>query len=319
MCLEESETLMRPIPSALAISLVLLLIAVWWFALDSRAPASSHGEIPLQEMRRAIAADDRETLASKVDLYRVGSGEAPMYAVEAGGGFGKFRMAYSAFALKYHGRHIVIDAAADRATAMTIGDRKAARFSDTIYSSLEAAMRSAALILLTHEHKDHIMAVVRNPNLADFAHALMFPEAQRNGLLRFASKGANSSTIAAQVARPIDGVTRMAPGLAVAPAPGHSPGSQVILARLANGREYLFIGDIAWSYDDIVRLRTRPRFLQWLMFDPNEDRQRVLRQLRELHDLQAANPALVIVPSHDDAYFDRLLDEGKLSSAVPLT
>lgn len=301
--------------TALAMSaLMLLATAVWWFALDSRAPRHASGAIPLQALREAIAHDARSDLPSTIELYRVGSGEAPMFAVEAGGGFGKFRMAYTAFGLVYRDHRIMIDAAADRQTAMTIGDRDAARFADRTYALLLERMAEARTILLTHEHKDHVMAVARHPALPSFANRLIFPESQRYGLLRYTDAAPNRAAIAAAPARPLDRVERIAPGVAIAPAPGHSPGSMVILVRRMDGTEYLFIGDIAWSFQDILRLRTRPRFLQWLMFDPSEDRPAVLSQLRALHDLHAADPALVIVPSHDNTYFDRLIAEGKLSN-----
>jgi hypothetical protein len=43
------------------------------------------------------------------------------------------------------------------------------------------------------------------------------------------------------------------------------------------------------------------------------DRPAVLRQLRALHDVAAANPDLVLVPAHDDAYLRGLVSSGTLS------
>ncbi len=51
------------------------------------------------------------------------------------------------------------------------------------------------------------------------------------------------------------------------------------------------------------------------MFDPKEERGQVLRQLRALHDLHLREPALVIVPSHDNRWFDRLIAERLMKSA----
>ena len=161
------------------------------------------------------------------------------------------------------------------------------------------------------------MAVVRNQAFGTFAGRLRFPEAQRYGLLRHARSATMRAKIGILPATAIDRATRIAPGIAAAPAPGHSPGSLVILVRLARGGEYLFIGDIAWSFDDITKLRTRPRFLQWLMFDPKEQRDQVLRQLRALHDINLREPALVIVPSHDNGWFDHLIAHGMMRSAKP--
>ena len=45
--------------------------------------------------------------------------------------------------------------------------------------------------------------------------------------------------------------------------------------------------------------------------DPGRDN--VLRQLRALHDTAEANPGLVLLPAHDDAYLRDLVSSGVLS------
>jgi len=77
-----------------------------------------------------------------------------------------------------------------------------------------------------------------------------------------------------------------------------------------DGREYLLIGDIVWAVSNIENLKTRPRLLQYLFFEPNENRKAILRQVRALHDLAQAEPNLIIVPEHDGAYLDRLIEKG---------
>lgn len=300
------------------VAFVLLAIAVWWFALDSRAPAKAEGAVPLDALRTAIAADAVDSLPQAVELYRVGSGEAPMFAVEAGGGFSRFRMAYTAFGLIYSDNaRIMVDAAVDRETAAAIGDSKAAKFDDATYDLLLERIASAQRIVLTHEHKDHVMALVRNPHLPDFVDKAWLPAQQNYGLQRYILDPAFGPIIEARSTQPLDSVARIGPGVAIAPTPGHSPGSLTVYTRLQDGTEYLFTGDIAWSFQDIERLKTRPRFLQWIMFDPREERERVLAQLRALHDLHRAEPELVIVPSHDDRYFDTLLEDRKLTLPQP--
>ena len=303
------------VKTAITLLGIALVAATWWYVFDSRAPREADDAIPLEALRTAIAADDARHLPREVELYRTGRGTAPMFAVEAGGGLGKFEMAYTAFGIRYRDSRVMIDAAADRETAMAIGDKAAARFDDAAYALLLDRIAQADQVILTHEHKDHVMAVVRHPAFGAFADRFRFREAQRYGLLRHSGSQAIAEAIGSLAATPIDGATHIAPGIAAVPAPGHSPGSIIILVRLANGREYLFIGDIAWSFDDITKLRTRPRFLQWLMFDPKEERGQVLRQLRALHDLHLREPALVIVPSHDNRWFDRLIAERLMKSA----
>ena len=63
----------------------------------------------------------------------------------------------------------------------------------------------------------------------------------------------------------------------------------------------------------VEHLRGRPRFITWIMPAVDPGRPNVLRQLRALHDVSAANPGLVLVPAHDDAYLRGLVLGGTLS------
>jgi glyoxylase-like metal-dependent hydrolase (beta-lactamase superfamily II) len=288
-----------------------LVAFIWWVALDSRAPASSPGVIDLAGLRGALEVDSPENLPTSVRLHKVGSGEAPMLAVETGGGFGKFRIAYTAFEITYPDGHIMVDAAVDRETAQSITSKDKLQFSDAAYDLLLKRMGEARMILLTHEHKDHVMAFARHPALPSLIAKAWLTKAQSEGLRPFARTVSERALLMQAATKSLYGVQRIAPGIAVAPLSGHSPGSLVSLVRLRSGREYLFIGDVAWSFSNILKLKTRPRFLQWIMFDPDEERDDVLGQIRALHDIHQANPDLIIVPSHDAAYLDRLT-QGKL-------
>ncbi len=148
------------VKTAITLLGIALVAATWWYVFDSRAPREADDAIPLEALRTAIAADDARHLPREVELYRTGRGTAPMFAVEAGGGLGKFEMAYTAFGIRYRDSRVMIDAAADRETAMAIGDKAAARFDDAAYALLLDRIAQADQVILTHEHKDHVMAVV---------------------------------------------------------------------------------------------------------------------------------------------------------------
>lgn len=82
----------------------------------------------------------------------------------------------------------------------------------------------------------------------------------------------------------------------VVPAPGHTPGSVVVFATLAQGPRYAFIGDIAWQKEGVDLPAERP----WLPRTAlQEDTAAVRRQLAHLHRLQDAVPGLIMVPAHD--------------------
>ena len=97
------------------------------------------------------------------------------------------------------------------------------------------------------------------------------------------------------------------------PAAGHTPGSVMFLQRMSNGMELLFIGDVGWALADIIENKSRPASTLARMVTP-DDRPAVLAQVAALHALRSAEPKLIILPSHDDAYIQQLIGAGALVS-----
>ncbi|GLU37610.1 MBL fold metallo-hydrolase [Pseudomonas sp. NBRC 100443] len=81
----------------------------------------------------------------------------------------------------------------------------------------------------------------------------------------------------------------------IVPIAGHTPGSVVAFVRTVQ-HDYALIGDQAWQHEGVDIPAERP-WLSRRMVD--EDPATVRANLGKLHQLQAANPRLVIVPSHD--------------------
>jgi glyoxylase-like metal-dependent hydrolase (beta-lactamase superfamily II) len=82
----------------------------------------------------------------------------------------------------------------------------------------------------------------------------------------------------------------------VVPMPGHTPGSVGVFVTDSDGRRVLCIGDTSWTKEGVEWPAERP-WLARRMVD--YDAARVREQLILLHQLQRANPELLIVPSHD--------------------
>ncbi|MGE0044661.1 MAG: MBL fold metallo-hydrolase [Hyphomonadaceae bacterium] len=295
-----------------ALAIVAVLGVVYWYFLDARAPASAPGVFDIAAYR-ALTAQDLEGLPTEARVEFVGTDEAPLFAIEAGAGMGRVQMAYTAFELVSPSGVTIIDAAIDQQTSQEMAQGDAARFDAESYSRVLDAVTRAEHVLITHEHLDHVMGIARHPNAAAIAPHLQLTAPQIAALPRHAPAAGLDPALQNLAPFALDAPTRIAPGIVAAPMPGHSPGSIVIYARTQGGREYLFIGDIVWAMRNIDNLRTRPRILQLLMFDPNEDREAVLAQVRALHDLRAAEPALVIVPAHDGAYLRGLVERGALA------
>jgi len=80
------------------------------------------------------------------------------------------------------------------------------------------------------------------------------------------------------------------------PMPGHTPGSIAVFVTVANGKRFLVIGDTSWTREGVDWPAEKP-WLARRMVD--FDAAGVREQLVLLHQLQRANPELIIVPAHD--------------------
>ena len=58
--------------------------------------------------------------------------------------------------------------------------------------------------------------------------------------------------------QPLTEPTRVAPGVVLIPAAGHTPGSLYVFVALANGQEVLLVGDTVWSHHNLNRAVGRP-------------------------------------------------------------
>ncbi|MDZ4691430.1 hypothetical protein [Terricaulis sp.] len=294
----------------LLVVLAALAGAAWYFVIDGEAPASAPGVIDIAAMRALVANDTPETLPSDVRIEFVGESQAPSFAAEAGAFDGQRTFSYNSFQLVTPTGDIIIDGAVDRATLDDMS-RGEGSFSEDAYNRVINAMSGAQGVLITHEHLDHVMAIARHPAPDLIARRLQLTAPQLAALPDHAPDGVLAPSIARISIADFATPQRIAPGIVAVAAPGHSAGTILIYARTPS-REYLFIGDIAWVMSSIENTRGRPRFIGLIMPGVDPDRPAVLRQLRALHDLAAAEPELVIVPAHDDAYLRSLVAAGAL-------
>lgn len=291
--------------AGIAIVLAALAALFWYAVLDAAAPAEADGVIDLAAYRQLVANDAPETLPTAVNVEFVGESKAPSFATEAGAFNGERTMSYNSFQIAAPGGDTIIDGAVDRDTLEQMSQGKGS-FDEQAYDRVLTEMTRAPNVMITHEHLDHVMAIARHPHPADIARNLDLTAAQLAGLPEHAPNGQLAPEIAGIAQLDLSQPQRIAPGVVAVAMPGHSPGTILIYAKTST-REYLFIGDIAWVMGSVEHLRGRPRFITWMMPGVDPGRDNVLRQLRALHDVAAANPDLVLVPAHDDAYLRGLV------------
>lgn len=89
----------------------------------------------------------------------------------------------------------------------------------------------------------------------------------------------------------------------VLPMPGHTPGSMAVLINKPNGESLLFIGDTAWAHEGVDWPAEKPYISKVLVDSAPEA---VADWLVRLHQMQAQNPKLTIIPAHDQRRYSAI-------------
>jgi len=221
---------------------------------------------------------------------------------------------WSVFQIRWRDRWIVVDAAADRAA---LGPTSRAVFFQDRYDRLQAAMQGAEHVVLTHEHVDHATGILRGPYFATVAAKTLLTAEQLRTLLdppgRSVPRLASDSAAFFPVLR-YDFLFPLAPGVVLIKAPGHTPGAQYLYVRLANGRELLLLGDLAWQMEGISGAVQRP---EAAIRSLGEDRDALQPQLDWARSV-ATRGDVAIVLSHDSRSLDALVRQRILSDGFDI-
>lgn len=212
------------------------------------------------------------------------------------------------------GSSVIIDSAHDLSLHQRNFDPNGVGFDSAAFDQMQQAMLAARLILVTHEHLDHLGGIAQSPYLAELAPKVLLTKAQATGptLSHVGFKPGDLERF-----NPVDLRAPLSPaaGVVLIPAPGHSSGSQLIYVRRADGHEFLFVGDIAWDAGAIRSGVGRPYLVSHYML--REDRQAVVDQLLALQPL-LQDPMLTVIVAHDDSQYQSLQQQGLISNGLRL-
>ena len=273
---------------------LLLLVGVpyYWLLIDNRPGDAAPKPLTIGQLRQ-LAASQGGAAPSAIEVEVVSWRRLPGDLFVAGSGLKRQLVAVMAWRLPVPGgKPIVIDSGLTQADADAM--EMEAYFPQN-QAEVSNALKEAGLVLVTHEHPDHEGALVAGGGEPLLQAARLNPgqvrQAPLAASLRWSGDAAPTAQIAAQ------GPQAVAPGVVVIPAPSHTPGSQMIYVRLANGREFLFAGDIATFARSWQHTRARSRLVgDWLA---PEDRGEVYAWLRTIRALHRQAPGLIILPGHD--------------------
>jgi glyoxylase-like metal-dependent hydrolase (beta-lactamase superfamily II) len=301
---------------ALSVGLALLVAAALYLLDRSEVPEESSYAIDVTALSQA-AHETAGELPVRVNHVKVAEATMPRAALFSGFDFSPHTMVHGAYQIVYpDGSYAIIDAGFGPEIFEQMAARGGeARYDEAAFRALAEALPRARLVTITHEHLDHIqgLAEVDETERAQLAAHTFVPAAQLENP-QTAELLPGELMDAIEPSRH-EGVLGIAPGIAVQPAAGHTPGSQLVYVELQDGSPLLFIGDVAWHMDGIRKLEYRPRLVTDLML--GEDRQAVMAQFRTLHDM-LDDLSVTIVSSHDLDQLTMLQRSGAMGSGLEI-
>jgi glyoxylase-like metal-dependent hydrolase (beta-lactamase superfamily II) len=215
--------------------------------------------------------------------------------------------ARTAFQVIYADGHIMVDAGMDQQVHRFFGRGVEEPYDSEAAAQVERALTTARLIVVTHEHGDHVAGVIRTPRARELAAKTILTRSQVETLLTAPQMPEIKLTVemaARYVVVDYDRYLPVAAGMVLIKAPGHTPGSQMVYIALESGRECLLIGDAAWHMDGVRLMKGKAA--PWII----EDQKAIMNQLKWLNELSRSEPRLVIIASHDDEERTALIQQG---------
>ncbi|HXS90519.1 MAG TPA: MBL fold metallo-hydrolase [Steroidobacteraceae bacterium] len=296
---------LRRILITLGVLLVLAGVAYYWLLVESHIPGDASYTLDIERVRAALATVPGDKPGS-IEVEQVGVFTFPATGVVAGDGWNGVPLPVFCYRLIYPDSTIIVDTG----LTQSMGGSLLTSFDAAAFGRVEAAMSTAAQIVITHEHMDHIGGLTAHSDLKAVLPGTRLTREQLSEPER--SLPAKFPEHALDGYQPLvyDQYQAIAPGVVLIKAPGHTPGSQIVYVQTASGAELLLIGDVAWHFRNIELQRERARLMTMLFI--KEDRKAVFGELVALKRLHEAQPAIHIVPGHDGPVVDSLVAAGVL-------
>jgi glyoxylase-like metal-dependent hydrolase (beta-lactamase superfamily II) len=254
---------------------------------------------------RVAAATIPGAQPSRINYIKFAESHRPLADIIDGGSKDDYVSARTAFQVVYPSGTVMIDSGMDQAVHKFFGFGREEPYWPERNAAVQEALKQAKLIVVTHEHGDHVAGVIRTDSRKELAAKTLLTREQVRTLLLYPQMP--EIRLTPEAARDYmvvdyESYLPLAPGLVLIKAPGHTPGHQMVYVRLDSGREYLFIGDVAWTLANVTQLKLRPAAT---MRRINEDATALGHQLRWIGQVMDQEK-LIVIPSHDDALLQDL-------------
>jgi glyoxylase-like metal-dependent hydrolase (beta-lactamase superfamily II) len=280
---------------------------------ESGTDAPKYDEQLLQRTREAALAIPGD-LPVAINYMNYASSIRAWNEVVEGGSADPCTMARTAFQIEFTSGWIMVDAGMDRAVHHFFEKEKPQPFDEAAAGQVAKAVQQSRLILITHEHGDHVAGVIRNPG-KEIPSKTILTRQQADALIndpqmpeiRLDEEKSKEYIIAS-----FESILPVAPGVVLIRTPGHTKGEIMIYAKLQNGKEYIFTGDISWSFKGIEENKQKPASERKRV---GEDEDLVGQQLAWLQQ-RLLKDKMIILVSHDDIMLPQYAAQGLITRSV---
>jgi glyoxylase-like metal-dependent hydrolase (beta-lactamase superfamily II) len=252
-------------------------------------------------------------LAETINFVKLAESHRTYSGIIEGGSDEIFVSARTAFQIVYPDGFIMLDSGMDEAVHKFYGFGREEPYWPDQNAMVQTALLQARLIIITHEHGDHVAGVIRSENRDELAAKTILTKDQVR-TLHFAPQIPEIALTPEQaddfIVVDYELILPVAPGVVLIKSPGHTHGHQMVYVTLADEKEFLFIGDIGWSLDNITKLKLRPA---GTIARVKEDPMALMHQMSWIKRVMDKE-GLIIVPSHDDRLLTRYAEDGLMGT-----
>jgi glyoxylase-like metal-dependent hydrolase (beta-lactamase superfamily II) len=284
------------------IAAVLLGCVYYWLLIESHVPGGGSFNVDMATVRRLAGAVPGDKPRA-IHVEQIAFFEFPGIAVMAGDSWSLRKTPVFSYQLIYPDHTAIIDTGVDPKLTK---EMRVTELDPGAYARMSKALEASKLILITHEHPDHIGGLTAQPGLPLLLKAVRLTRSQAEHADKMLPAALPPGALTGYSPLNDEPYQAIAPGVVLIGAPGHTPGSQMIFVQTAEGGEFLFLGDVAWQTQNIDRVRERPRLMTWFLL--KEDRAQVMWELAALHELRESEPKIHMIPGHDGTAVAELIE-----------
>jgi glyoxylase-like metal-dependent hydrolase (beta-lactamase superfamily II) len=242
---------------------------------------------------RAAAKAVPGPLPVRINFIKVAESHRPLSDIIVGGSQQDYVSARTAFQVMFPGGWVMIDSGMDETVHKFFGFGRVEPYWADRNAIVQQALKAAKLIVVTHEHGDHVAGVIRTDAREEIAAKTLLTRAQVQTLTTYPQMP--EIRLTPEMARSYividyESYLPVAPGIVLIKAPGHTPGHQMVYVRLA------FIGDVGWTLDNVKQLKLRPEATMRRIGESAPALMFESTWIKEVMD----HEGVIVIPSHDD-------------------